>query len=149
MKMPNAPLGLSRPPTIVNPSDFLPGPFSKVTVWKVHSELFGLRGSVQKLVMLLSISREPVPLLVSASSEAPLSSIFSSSQRFMVLFVTWSPLNIGDCFPTRDLLMSLVEFVAPELLAAFFVKDLRFTQSSEGGWESTSMLGMSQGGDGD
>lgn len=45
--------------------------------------------------------------------------------------------------------MSLVEFVALLLLVVFFVKDLRFTQSNEGGCESTSMLGMSQGGDGD
>ena len=34
-KIPIIPLGESRPPTIENPRLFLPGPFSKVTVWKV------------------------------------------------------------------------------------------------------------------
>lgn len=92
MKMPSAPRGLSLPPTIVKPSDFFPGPFSNVTVWKEHSELLGLLGSVQKFVIDLSISSELVPLLVSASSDAPLSSSFSSSHRLIELFASWSTL---------------------------------------------------------
>ena len=35
-KIPMLPFGESLPPTTLNPSPFLPGPFSKVTVWTVH-----------------------------------------------------------------------------------------------------------------
>lgn len=46
-KIPMLPLGESRPPTIENPSPFLPWPFSKTTVWKERLRDFGLRGSVE------------------------------------------------------------------------------------------------------
>lgn len=50
-KIPKAPFGESRPPTIVNPKDFFPGPFSSITVWKVQIVERGLRGRVQKFVV--------------------------------------------------------------------------------------------------
>ena len=40
---------------MVNPRDFLPGPFSRMTVWKVQIVERGLRGKVQKFVVLRSV----------------------------------------------------------------------------------------------
>lgn len=45
-KIPMFPFGESLPPTMENPSPFLPWPFSKTTVWKERLRDFGLRGSV-------------------------------------------------------------------------------------------------------
>lgn len=46
-KMPMLPLGESRPPTMENPRDFLPRPFSNATVCTDMARLLGRRGSVE------------------------------------------------------------------------------------------------------
>uniref|UniRef100_A0A8W7PDS8 Uncharacterized protein n=1 Tax=Anopheles coluzzii TaxID=1518534 RepID=A0A8W7PDS8_ANOCL len=142
MKIPSAPRGLSRPPTIVKPSDFLPGPFSNATVWnEQRADDLGLRGSVQKLLAVdLSSSSELVPLLVSASSEVEAcSSSFSSSHRFMVLraVVTgWGEAWAGllDCLPTSERRTTFEDVLEGCVGVTFLVNERRLAQSREGGF---------------
>lgn len=97
MKIPSAPRGLSAPPTIVKPSDFLPGPFSNVMVWNVQFGLVrGFRGSVQNVevcfIVLIGGVSGVLKSRVSFSLDSMRSQIFSlecvcsfnlsSSQRF-------------------------------------------------------------------
>ena len=117
MKIPRAPRGLSAPPTMVNPRDFLPGPLAKATDRNVHWELVLVRrGRVQKFegdFLLWSLSMLTVILVGSTgasqifSFDCDFSLSLSSSQRFEMLMAHSSGLSNLLTFDLRGFFIVL------------------------------------------